>query len=169
MKAQHGVDQDRRDQRDGQRDQQDVARIDQHCVTQAGLADDDLEHIGARRRPSAHHDEAVAIAEQRSEGRPDAVQRPQRGQVVLGENLRRHVSLGNQPALALAAAGNGFDADGSQQSVLQVGRQRRLRRGAGQRHHGGRIESLLQPYIAEVGDRGDVDHTSANMTTGPSM
>jgi hypothetical protein len=154
---QHAIDgeedQRRGDQRDGDRQEEDVARIDEHGRAQLGVLHHQLDRriAFAQRAIDAHH--PVAAEDERVEGVPDRAESREVGYVVFAVDRGGHVDAGDHPGGILAADDDGLRPGRHQRLALHGAGQLDILKSVdhdGRRRHG--VQAVLQPANAHIGD-----------------
>ena len=150
-----GIDQHGGEQRDQQRDEGDVARIDEHGLAQGVVGHDQLEFLVAVANRSKHAQHALAAEKQRVQGAGHALDHADTGDIDMFIDLRRHLGHDQKPRDAAVAHGNRLGADRHQHVILGgAGERIGFALHQDDRHGRRRAQPLLQPAQPVAGNPG---------------
>ena len=153
-----GIDQGGGEERKHQRQQRDVARIDEHRGAKPLVGDDELELGGALADLAEDAQHSLAAEEQRVERTRHGGHGSGAGKVDMLVDLGRHLGDDEQPRDAAVAHGDRLGADRHQHVVLQRPRQAfGILLHEHDRDRCRRAQPFLQPAQLEIGDRGQED------------
>ena len=145
-------------QRNHQRQDQDIGGIAPHRFLQFCLVHADFDRVAAHRCSADDVEDASRGRQQRPACGGNGLKRRGSARVIGFVDGRRHVGYSQQAALAVDFDDNGFGTDRVEQLLRQaighhVG-------GRGFQHHCGNIgrtEPIAEPVVAEIGDGGNID------------
>ena len=141
-----------------QSQQQHIDGMGQHVLAERRLFEGDLDMLCAQGSVAHQVEHPVAGGGQRMKGRDDRA--PVRGvsQVKALVNLAGHVGGGQETTHVLGLQHDGLGADAAQDGRFQfVGQGARRRRLEDKSGRGGCSQTVTEPGVAKIRDRGDID------------